>query len=260
VAAEQPEPNEIPGTPEEPMNRKQRRANAVIKRRQKHKEVVEEIQQPDQFQQQGRPVMDWVLDHVRELAMGMAAIVGILFIWGVMNTLSANKAEDAAEALFKARRDLPAVSAAADDENGEDLRKALTALEGVIAEYGGTPQGDEARVDAAGIAYQLGDHDKALALYGEVAGTGSLVAQRALAGKAYTQEAKGSLAEAASSFESLKGAISGDAQAQVVLDLARVYAANGDAEKARGLLSTFEDDYPDSLLLPDAQARLASLQ
>ncbi len=262
MAAEQPEPNEVPSAPEEPMNRKQRRANAVLKRRQTHKEVVEEIQEPDQFQQQGRPVMDWVLDHVRELAMGMGAIIAILFVWGVINSMSASKAEEAAEALFKARRDLPALSAPTSEDGGdaESLGKALTALEGFIAEYGSTPQGDEARVDAAGVAYRMGDYDKALALYGEVAGTGTLVGQRAMVGQAYAQEAKGSLAEAAATLESLKGALSGDAQAQVVLDLARVYAANGQGDKAKGLLSTFEDEYPDSLLLPDAQARLAALQ
>ncbi|MCO4768750.1 MAG: tetratricopeptide repeat protein [Deltaproteobacteria bacterium] len=265
MAAEQPDPNEIPAgpTPDAPMNRKERRANAVIKRRTKHKEVVEEIQQPDQFQQQGRPFIDWVLDHVKELGMAVGAVIVLLFVWGLMGTMSANKAQEASEALFKARRDLPALNAPPSDVGAEDteaLGKALTALSGVIDEYDGTPQADQARVDAGGIAYRLGKHDEALGFYEPVASGKSLTGLSAQVGKAYVLEAKGDFTGAGSILESLRGATKGDMKAQATLDLARVHAASGDKDKAKGLLATFEEEFPDSLLLPDAQARLASLQ
>jgi len=265
VAAEQPEENETPGTPdpEAPLNRKERRANAVIKRRQKHKEVIEEIEEPDQFQQQGKTVVDWVLEHLRELGMAVGAILVVLFVWGIMGSMSASKSEEAATALYKARRDLPALSAPPSEAGSEDtaaLTAGLTALEGMIEEFSGTPQADQARVDAGGIAYRLGQYDKALATYESVASTKGLVGQQALLGKAYALEAKGDLAGATAALESLRSAQKGDRKAQTTLDLVRVHSSNGQTDKAKGLLSAFEDEFPDSLLLPDAQARLASLK
>lgn len=258
------EPNEIPEEPlPDPMNRKQRRANAVIKRRTKHKEVVEELEEPDQFQQQGKPFMDWVLEHVRELGILVGVILVILFVWGVMGSLSTKKSQEAAEALYKARRDLPALNAPpseAGTDDTESLTSALAALEVVIGDFDGTPQADQARVDAGGIAYRLGDFDKALSFFEKCVKGKSLTALSARSGKGFALEAKGDLAGAASAFEDLRDLVSGDVKAQSTLDLARVYAANGEGEKAKGLLSTFEDEFPDSLLLPDAQARLAALQ
>lgn len=258
------EPNETPQEPlPEPTNRKERRANAVIKRRTKHKEVIEELEEPDQFQQQGKPFMDWVLEHVRELGMLVGAVLVILFVWGVMGSMSTQKSQEAAEALYKARRDLPALNAPPSEVGSDDtesLTSALAALEGMIDEFDGTPQADQARVDAGGLAYRLGDLDKALSFYEASAKGKSLIAISARAGKGFALEAKGDLAGAATTFEDLLGLVSGDMKAQATLDLARVYVANGEGEKASGLLSTFEDEFPDSLLLPDAQARLAALQ
>ena len=261
MAAEQPDPNvpQTPDEPSEPMNRKQRRANAVIKRRQTHKEVVEEIEEPDVFVQQGRPVVDWVVDHTRELAIGLGAIVGILFLWGAISTLQAGKAEDAAEALYRAHRKLPALTAT-EESNNDDLKEGLAALEGVIDEYGNTAQADQARVEAAGIAYQLGDNDKALALADAATGADGVVGLQALSSKAYALEAKGDLAGAASALEALQKKAEGGFKAQAMLDLARVLEAQGKGAEAKTLLEGFEEEFPDSLLLPDAKARLASLQ
>ena len=266
MAAEQPDPNELPPGPEPddaPMNRKQRRANAVIKRRQKHKEVVEEIQQPDQFQQQGRPVVDWVLEHVKELGIAVGAIIVFLFVWGLMGSMQTKKSQEAAEALYKARRDLPALNAPPSDagaDDTEDLGDALTALAAMVSEYDGTPQADQARVDAGGIAFRLGKHDEALGFFDPVAKGNSVVGVQARLGKAYVLEAKGDLAGAVTVLEDLRGDLSGDQKAQATLDLARVHVSNGNTDGAKGLLATFEEEFPDSLLLPDAQARLASLQ
>ncbi len=258
------EPEEIPSepSPDEPTNRKQRRANAVIKRRTRHKEVVEEIEEPDQFQQQGRTVVDWVLDHIRQLGMVVAGILVILLVWGVLGSLSTRKSQQAAEALYKARRDLPALNAPPSEAAEVDtaaLTAGLAALEAMIAEYSGTPQARQARVDAGGIAFRLGQNDKAIELYDGAIKGKSLVANQARAGKAFALEAKGDLAGAATVLEDLRDTLSGDMKAQTTLDLARIYAANGAGDKAKGLLASFEEEFPDSLLLPDAQARLAGL-
>ena len=269
MAAEQSESqdeSQPPQTPEgpapEPQNRKQRRANAVIKRRTKHKEVVEELQQPDQFQQQGRPVVEWVLSHVNQIGMVVGAILVILLIWGVVESMSSSNQRDAAEALFKARRDLPALSTLPGQEAGEqrdELTKSLAALEAVITAHDGTPQANEARVDAAGAAYRLGDYDKALALYEAAASGKGVSALMGLQGTAYTLESKGDLTGALAAFDAIRTKSSGGFKAQATLDLARVAQANGDADRARGLLAGFEEEFPDSLLLPEAQSRLSAI-
>lgn len=265
MAAEQPDSQDTPQTPGEPtapLNRKQRRANAVIKRRTKHKEVVEELQQPDQFQQQGRPVVEWVLERTTQIGIGIGVILAVLLVWGIVDGMKAGKQKEAAEALYKARRDLPALSTLPGDdvsEQKEDLGKALTALEGVVSEFDGTPQADEARVDAANAAYRLGDYDKALSLYEAAASGGGVSAMMALNGKAYTLESKGDLAGAVAAFEAVRTEATGGFKAQATLDLARVVAANGDVDRARGLLGSFETDFPDSLLQPEATSRLAAL-
>ncbi len=266
MAAEQPESQDQPQSPDAPapapQNRKQRRANAVIKRRTKHKEVVEELQQPDQFQQQGKPIVEWVLEHVTQIGIAIGVILVGLLAWGIMDSMSTANKADAAEALYKARRELPALSTLPGDDvddQMEKLQSSVTALEAVIAEHDGTPQADEARVEAANASYRLGEYDKALAFYEAVDGGKGLVALRALNGKAYTLESKADLAGALTVFESIRSQTTGGLKAQATLDLARVAEANGDAEKAKGLLAGFAEEFPDSLLLPEAQSRLAAL-
>ena len=266
MAAEQPESQDPSQTPEgpapAPQNRKERRANAVIKRRTKRKEVVEELQQPDQFQQQGRPVVEWVLEHTNQIGIAIAVILVGLFAWGIMDSMKASSHKEAAEALYKARRELPALAALPTDDaddNEAKLGTALTALEAVIADHDGTPQADEARVDAAGAAYRLGDYDKALGLYEAAAKGSGVTATMARIGKAYALESKGDLAGASAAFEAVRSSTLGGMKAQATLDLARVAAASGDTDKAKSLLGSFEADFPDSLLLPEAQTRLAAL-
>lgn len=266
MAAEQPESQDQPQTPDAPapapQNRKERRANAVIKRRTKRKEVIEELQAPDQFQQQGKPIVEWVLAHVNQIGIAIGAILVALLAWGILDGISASNQKDAAEALYRARRELPALSTLPGDDvsdQKEKLGAALTALEAVIVEHDGTPQANEARVDAANAAYRLGDYDKALALYEAAAGSKGLVAVRGLNGKAYTLESKGDLAGALTVFDTLRTTTSGGLKAQATLDLARVAEASGDADRAKGLLAGFAEEFPDSLLLPEAQSRLAAL-
>ncbi len=266
MAAEQPESQDPIDSPDAPVpapqNRKERRANAVIKRKTKHKEVVEEFQAPDQFQQQGKPIIEWVLEHVNQIGIGIGAILLGLLVWGVIDGMNASSRKDAAEALFRARRELPALSTLPGDDVADQkakLQTSLTALEAVIAEHDGTPQADEARVDAGNAAYRLGDYDKALAHYSSVPAGKALVALRSLNGKAYALESKGDLAGAASVFDDMRTRTKGDLKAQATLDLARVAQASGDSDRAKGLLAGFAEEFPDSLLLPEAQARLAAL-
>jgi len=266
VAAEQPKSQNQPQSPDAPapapQNRKERRANAVIKRRTKRKEVVEELQQPDQFQQQGKPIVDWVLEHASKIGIAVAVILVGLLAWGIMDGMNTASQADAAEALYKARRELPALSTLPGDDVDDQMDKlqaSVTALEAVIAEHDGTPQADEARVEAANAAYRLGEYDKALGLYEAASAGKGLVALRALNGKAYTLESKADLAGALTVFESIRSETTGGLKAQATLDLARVAEASGDADRAKGLLAGFAEEFPDSLLLPEAQSRLAAI-
>ena len=243
------------------------RRRPVIKKRTKRKEVVEELQEPDEFMEKGTSVVDWLLDHGKTILVSVAVVFVLIIIWTIVDSSRQAKQAEAAEALHLAQKELPAgrsvgpnlqmdFSSPADAASDA---KAVAALDKVIAEYDGTPQAQMARVDAAAIKFKAGDYAAAAAYYEAAADAKGLIGDRVALGKAAALEAQEKYDEALGVLTRLRDRSRGDVKEQALVDMARVHEAKGDFEGARGIYAGFVAEFPDSLRLPQVQARIADL-
>jgi tetratricopeptide (TPR) repeat protein len=248
-------------TPAEPPRR------PVWKRRAKKKERDQDLTKPDEFVKVGGTIADWILDRRNVIGIAIGVLLLALGVWGGV-TQSRGKARAAAsEALFEARRALPdtgGIGASAADDLDPAARKARVEearkkLDAVIAEHGSTPQATQARLDAGSALFRVGDYEGALPYFEAATGANGVSGLLSWNGKAYALESLGRYDEAIVAFEKVREMGSGETKEQGLLDLARVHESKGDFAKARELYAAFETEFPDSLLLPDAQARAAAL-
>ncbi len=239
----------------------------VIKKRRRRKDRQEELEQPDEFVEVGGTIVDWVLARGKPIGMALGGVLVLLLVWGVMEKVQSGDRLDAAEALYLAKKDLPGAAGpsapglgALDDapRTGE-LDKAVTALGAVAAQHTGTPQAALASLHAGSALYREGRYEEALKHFEAATSCSGPAADFAVNAKAYALESLGRLDEAAPAFESVRSASKGGAREQATLDLARVYAASGKTDEARGLYEEFESEFPESVLLADAQARAAAI-
>jgi tetratricopeptide (TPR) repeat protein len=240
----------------------------VIKKRTRRKERQEELQQPDEFIEVGGSVVDWVLERGQYFGIAVGVVLLIVLVYGVAGRMQSNTRAQAAEAYYVARTELPSGGAGSllsltlgnsKDEDAKKLAEAQAKFDSLFSEYGSTPQSAMAALELASAHYQAGNYDKALTYYDQAASAGGHVGSLAGSGRAYTLESLERWDEAAAAFGAIRDGSAGEVKAQATLDLARVHEGKGDLDKARELYTAFETEFPDSLLLPDAQARAAAI-
>ncbi len=250
-------PAEAPKTPRNPRGHRR----PVIKRKVKRKEREEELQAPDEFQERGRPVVDWVLERWRIIAGAVGVILLGLAVVALLGRADDRRSEAAAGALSEALLELPDVTGFDADlsEKKDDVDTALTALDAMIAEHDGTEQAHQARVEAGNAAYRTGDYERALTYYDAAGAAKGLSGRLAGSGAGYALEALERYDEAASKFEAVHKGSEGNAKQQAAIDLGRVYEAAGNTAKAAEVYAAFVTDFPDSSRLADVQAKAAAL-
>lgn len=233
----------------------------VIKRKVKRKEREEELQAPDEFQERGLTVVDWVLERWRIFAGAIGIVLLGVAVMALLDRAEDGRHEAAAGALAEALLELPDVTGFDADlsEKTEDVDKALAALDGIIAEHSGTPQADQASVEAGNAAYRTGDYERALAYYDAATGAEGLSGQLAQNGAGYALEALERFADSATRFEAVHKSAEGNAKQQAAVDLGRAYEAAGESAKAAALYAAFETEFPDSSRLADMQAKAAAI-
>jgi tetratricopeptide (TPR) repeat protein len=144
------------------------------------------------------------------------------------------------------------------------LKAALPKLQAAADAHPDTPAGIQARYHLAGALAAIGQHERALAAFDEVAkraGEESLYGRMALLGKADTQARAGQLDAA---IETWKGMTSDDndivPKDAVLMQLARAYTQKGNTEEARKAYTEIVDNHPNSPYTPEAREELENLK
>jgi len=240
----------------------------VIKRRIRRKDRQEELKQPDEFIEVGGSVVDWVTERGHYFGIAIGVVLVMVLIYGVVGKMQAGKAADAAESYYLARTELPSggginsllnITLSSGDEDASKLAAAQTKFDELFANHGKSAQASMAALELASAYYKAGDYERALTYYAQASEAKGYVADLADQGSAYTLESLQKWDEAAAAFTAIREGSAGEQKAQATLDLARVYEGKGDTAKATELYQQFEVEFPDSLLLPDAQARAAAI-
>ncbi len=231
-----------------------------------------ELKQPDAFQRAGAEARDWLIERqtLVVLAVGVVLVGGLLV--GVFSYFSARGEAKAAQELgavleILERPVVPTPEGAqatppvgenppfkSTQEQDQALVKALTDFR---TKHEGTPSATTAALTLGKAEYRLGNHDKALAAFGEYlkgAGQNDPLRASALEGQGYTYEAQQKYDQALGSFEEMsKVDAGGYLEGMGQYHRARILILQGKKDDAAAVLVKIPVDHPNS-----AAARLST--
>jgi hypothetical protein len=261
-----PQPSDEPGDDRKsPITNKR----SVLKKRRSRKERHEEIGQPDEFVEVGGTLIDWLVERGKVVSIILGVILLALLVGGIQRKTSDSNRAEAASALFQARQLLPTTSTTslsgglsfdlpddlADGERVEKTEAAVASLETVVADFQGTPQAAQAGVLAGQALFGIGDFGRALLFVEAAADARGVVGQRAQNVQGFALLALNRAPEAVTVFAALRDASQGESRARATVHLGTAHEAAGDMESARGIYTLFEEEFPDSALLPEVKSR-----
>ena len=146
----------------------------------------------------------------------------------------------------------------------ESRRKAIDALQAVLAQHGRSSAAAQAAYELGNLQYQSGDYAAARGAYELALVKGAAGSLRTLAasGVGYTWEAQKNYPSAVAAYEALVRE-AGPQQfffEDALLDLARAQVLAGKPADARATYERLLKDAPDSRRAPDVRAKIAELQ
>ena len=241
----------------------------VIKKRRSRKDRHEDLAQPDEFVEVGGTIVDWLIDRRKVVGIVMGGMLLVLLAGGIHGKLDSGKQAEASAALFQARELLPSTSTTPlsgglsfdlpsdldDEARRSKVEAAVVGFEGVLSDFGGTPQADQARVLAGKALFGIGEYERALVFVEPGVKAGGVVGERAQDVRGFTLLALDRAPEAVTVFSNLRDNTKGASRARATLNLGVAHEAAGDSEAARGVYTLFEEEFPDSDLLSEVQSR-----
>ncbi|MDZ7371878.1 MAG: tetratricopeptide repeat protein [candidate division KSB1 bacterium] len=188
----------------------------------------------------------WIDDHLKEITIGLLAVVVIIAGIGIYTYLHGKAEKTASVEFSKAVRTFQAM----------DYRNAAKEFGVLTSKYGSTRSGKLARFYLAQSHYQNGEYEQAAKQFRKAAGALSGDKQlkaAALAGEAAALEQLGKYAEAAKKFQAVAEKYKDIPKApSYLLRAARCWQLAGNSQKASALYQRIITDYPDSREKEDA--------
>lgn len=136
----------------------------------------------------------------------------------------------------------------------------IMGLKAIVENYGGTHNGELARLYLAGAYFELGNYDEALKQFEEFSPHDDLTAVSRLAGIAGCYEAKGQYEKAAEYFEKAALGYPKSIEAPEYLNAAAAnYALAGNRDRALELYRKLKKEYPTTSFGREADRYLAQL-
>ncbi len=144
------------------------------------------------------------------------------------------------------------------------LNAALPKLQAAADAYPDSPAGITARYHMASTLAALGRSDEAIKQFDDVirrAGSGQIYGRMARLGRADTQARAGQVDAAIATWKEMAASTTGEFPVDAILmELARAYAQQGNAEEARKTFNQLIDQHPDSPYTSEARAELENLK
>lgn len=208
------------------------------------------LKKPDEFLTFSRRLFLSAVAHKNQIAMGLGVFLSLIMILSGFRYFS-NRSEDKASALV---REAMVKYEAALKDNGPEKAYAdvETDFQKILEEYSGKDAGKIAKVKYAGICYDAGNTDKAIALYKEAIqdfsghpSFGNLI----LSGLGYAYEKKKDYKTAVTYFEKITQGSNPLMKDEAFFNLGRLYAEMGEADKSTEAFKTILSDYGESMYI-----------
>jgi TolA-binding protein len=213
-----------------------------------------QLKQEDELVETTENVVVYLKEHQSQAILAAVALVVALGgVWGVGQYRDYRRST-AARAFGEA---YTSYAAARDDKS--KIPEAIRKQEQVYAEYPKQAGGQDALFNAGNLAWLNGDYRAALDKYRlllDKHGDNALLKPLALRGVAAVLEQIGDMPGATSILDQVLAAEQGQNKARAHLDLARLHARSGNAEKAKAEYQTVVDSFADSPWADEARDRL----
>lgn len=200
-------------------------------------------------------VQQFVEEHKQKILIAAAAIVAIIII----SVVYVNKVEqDSLEATTQLSRIMDVYSSGSYQE-AIDGRPGtnMVGLKSIVDEYGGTEQGENAKVMLANAHYYLGDIEVAKEYFNSFSGDNLLFKSSAIAGLAACEETDGEFEDAADLYVKAANVSSANPlNADYLLKGGLNYNKVEKFEDAQELFQIIKDDYSGSLAANTAKKYL----
>jgi outer membrane PBP1 activator LpoA protein len=203
-----------------------------------------------QMDDDGSSFLDWLRTHAKlatYIGVSAVAVAAAVYMWRRSEAIKEERAE---QALVGAAQTFAA----------GNLPLAQTDLQRLVARYGGTNAGTQARLLLAQILFDQQQVDSGLKVLENVgSGRGGAFAASVHALRGVGLEQASKPAEAAAEFERAASAARGDAERDAFrADAARAYALAGDKDKAAAIWRELASD-ESSAMNAEAKLRLGEL-
>lgn len=221
-----------------------------------------QLKQDDEFVSAGELVFRWIVDNLRPLLAGVAALCLLALAWWGATTWLGARADEASLLLSRAVAQFEGDDAMASGIPSGDIAAAETALEEVVESYGRTDQADMARLYLARIALERGEVDAARATFVELAGRhpDNLIGRLATLDLIDLRLASGQGAEVAAELEAMVvGHTPALPRDTALYKLGELFAAEGEPDRARPYFERLLEEFPESPYQMNARQKLSEL-
>ena len=193
-------------------------------------------------------MMDWAQDNWKVLVISLAAVCVVFLGWWGVSSFKGHREAKASFAVNEAVQ-LYQADEASGTPKPEDLKAAQTKFEDVLKRYGGTDQGDVARLYLARIALETNDVTRARTLLKELVHrhAGDAVGRVAMLNLIGLRINAGEAAEVAKDLEAMvSGKDNRLPRDTAMYELGRALLSEKKPEKAKGYFQKLVKDFPNS--------------
>ena len=217
------------------------------------------LKEPDEFLSFSGKLLAALIKYKVYAISGLGLLIAIVLLVSGINYMG-NRAENQAFVLLeKGRSDYGKALASEGPEKAYE--SAAKNFQVIFKDYSGRDGGKLARIVYAGMAYDAGDFDKAVALYKDaLADVDAYPGLRPfiLSGLGQAYEAKKDYALAAQQFETITQGADPLLKEDAYLNLGLIYDRMGSPEKRTEVFKKFLADYPDSTFAGMVKEKLAN--
>jgi tetratricopeptide (TPR) repeat protein len=217
-----------------------------------------ELKRPDAFVTQGKEAIHWVEEHIKSIIVFVIVLIGLIAAVLAFRNLQAQKAEQAADAAYLAKKNLfMAEEKLAKDPNWEQkVSGEISQVEKVAKDSVGTYASYEAYLDLGNLYFNHGSFEKAADYYSRGAESAAVTVLKlgALELKATALENAKKYDDAAAALHQILDSKNQAFRSGALMSLGRVYSLKGDKTKAVEQYALVIQEYPNTPIAKSAEA------
>ncbi|MFH2090982.1 MAG: tetratricopeptide repeat protein [Pseudomonadota bacterium] len=217
-----------------------------------------ELEQLDSFQKNLIKTMAFLKEYRKQVVLGVSAVVAVILVFsGVMYSLQ--KSEDTAALMI--RQALIEYAKAKDPDKG--YLEVEDNFQTIFKEYSNTIAGKQARVKFAKICYEASKFDQSFAYYKEALDLfedDGLMKNFLLTALGHVSVARKDNEAAKQYFQQVEKSDVDLLKDEAGYALAMLYEASGNKEESKKMYEKIVSDYKDSIYIPIAKSKLASIK